>query len=74
VGIRGEGLLLGLELHPGVTAVQVRDALFERGILIGTSRDPQVLRLSPALNLPMSAVAELAHALGEMGMATDADL
>ncbi|MFT4647389.1 MAG: acetylornithine/succinyldiaminopimelate/putrescine aminotransferase [Glaciecola sp.] len=66
VGIRGEGLLLGLELHASITAVQVRDALFKAGILVGTSRDPHVLRLSPPLNLPLSAVSELGEALGSI--------
>ncbi|MCA9001249.1 MAG: aspartate aminotransferase family protein [Planctomycetes bacterium] len=63
VGVRGAGLLLGLELHPTVTATQARDVLFDAGILVGTSRDPFILRLSPPLNLPLSAVDELAAAL-----------
>ncbi|HTF88815.1 MAG TPA: aminotransferase class III-fold pyridoxal phosphate-dependent enzyme [Planctomycetota bacterium] len=61
--IRGEGLLLGLVLHPGLKAVTVRDRLLEQGILVGTCDDPSVLRLSPALNLPSDAPARLAAAL-----------
>ena len=65
-GIRGQGLLLGLELHESVTASEVRDALFEAGVLVGTSRDPHILRLSPPLNLPLSAVSELGEALARI--------
>ncbi|MEO6711214.1 MAG: aminotransferase class III-fold pyridoxal phosphate-dependent enzyme, partial [Planctomycetota bacterium] len=61
--IRGEGLLLGLVLQPGLKAVAVRDLLLQQGILVGTCDDPGVLRLSPALNLPSDAPARLAAAL-----------
>jgi acetylornithine/succinyldiaminopimelate/putrescine aminotransferase len=49
--IRGAGLLLGLVLEPGLSAASARDALLERGVLVGTSNDPRVLRLSPPLTL-----------------------
>jgi len=49
--VRGAGLLLGLELRPGLRAADVRDALLERGILTGTCNDPSILRLSPPLTL-----------------------
>ncbi len=71
-GIRGKGLLLGLELNESVTASEVRDALFEAGILVGTSRDPHVLRLSPPLNLPLSAVSELGDALANIQVGKEA--
>ncbi len=71
-GIRGKGLLLGLELQDSVTASEVRDALFEAGVLVGTSRDPHVLRLSPPLNLPLSAVSELGDALEKIQAAKEA--
>ena len=63
IGVRGTGLLIGLELAEGLTAKQARDGLLEQGILTGTCWDPQVLRLSPPLTLPGSAVGQLAQAL-----------
>ena len=51
VSVRGAGLLLGLVLDEGLAAADVRDALLERGVLVGTSNDPRVLRLSPPLTL-----------------------
>ncbi len=71
IGIRGKGLLLGLELLDSVTATEVRDALFQAGVLVGTSRDPHVLRLSPPLNLPLSAVSELGEALAKVPVAKE---
>ncbi|MCP5022517.1 MAG: hypothetical protein GY930_12180, partial [bacterium] len=70
-GIRGEGLLLGLELADSVTATEVRDALLKIGVLVGTCRDPYVLRLSPPLNLPLSAVSELGEALAKVPVAKE---
>jgi acetylornithine aminotransferase/acetylornithine/N-succinyldiaminopimelate aminotransferase len=61
--VRGAGLLLGLELEPGVKATDVRDQLLERDVLVGTSNDPSVLRLSPPLILEPAAAARLADAL-----------
>jgi acetylornithine/succinyldiaminopimelate/putrescine aminotransferase len=49
--IRGAGLLLGLVLDEGLAAADVRAELLERGVLVGTSNDPRVLRLSPPLTL-----------------------
>lgn len=63
VGVRGAGLLIGLELAPGLSAKQARDGLLAHGVLTGTCWDPQVLRLSPPLTLPGSAVGQLAQAL-----------
>lgn len=61
--IRGAGLLLGLVVKPELKAVAVRDGLLEQGVLVGTSDDPQVLRLSPALTLVPSDAARLQSAL-----------
>lgn len=47
--VRGKGLLLGIELQ--VEAKKVRDFLFSKGILTGTSANPSVLRLLPPLIL-----------------------
>ena len=68
-GIQGAGFLLGLRTTPRAAAV--RDALLERNILAGTSGDPHILRLLPALILQPSHVEVLAQALEEL---TDASL
>jgi acetylornithine aminotransferase/acetylornithine/N-succinyldiaminopimelate aminotransferase len=59
--VRGRGLLLGLE-----TSAPARDvvaALFDRGILVGTSSDPHVLRLMPPLSVSDAELDRLAEAL-----------
>jgi acetylornithine aminotransferase/acetylornithine/N-succinyldiaminopimelate aminotransferase len=63
VRLRGAGLLLGLVVEQGLKAAVVRDALLAQGVLVGTSDDPQVLRLSPALTLEPCAAERLAAAL-----------
>ena len=63
-GIQGAGFLLGLKTTPRAAAV--RDALLDRGILAGTSADPHILRLLPALILQPSHVEALAQALEEL--------
>jgi acetylornithine/succinyldiaminopimelate/putrescine aminotransferase len=60
-GTQGEGFLLGLRTRPPAKAVQA--ALLERGILAGTSGDPQVLRLLPPFTLEAAQVAPLREAL-----------
>jgi len=63
-GLQGRGLLLGLRCTG--TAAAVRNALFERDILTGTSADPQILRLLPPLVLEPAHVSQLAAALSEV--------
>ncbi len=65
--VRGAGLLLGLELKPGLTAKPVRDALLREGVLVGTCDDPSVLRLCPALTLKPERARLLAAALDAVG-------
>ena len=67
--IQGRGLLLGLATRPRAAAV--RDALLARDILVGTSADPHMLRLLPALILSTEHVQILATALEDL---TDAPL
>ncbi|HLL77187.1 MAG TPA: aminotransferase class III-fold pyridoxal phosphate-dependent enzyme [Pyrinomonadaceae bacterium] len=50
VGLRGRGLLLGIEFEKEAAA-KVHKALLERRIITGTSSDPRVLRLLPPLCL-----------------------
>jgi acetylornithine/succinyldiaminopimelate/putrescine aminotransferase len=68
VAVRGVGLLLGLVLEPGLSAAKVRDELLEQGVLVGTSNDPRVLRLSPPLVLEPEQAARLARALASLSL------
>ncbi|MBI3820424.1 MAG: aspartate aminotransferase family protein [Planctomycetes bacterium] len=68
--VRGAGLLLGLVLKNGFKGAEVRDTLLQQGVLVGTSDDPRVLRLSPSLTLRASEVAPLANALASFDTAT----
>jgi acetylornithine/N-succinyldiaminopimelate aminotransferase len=61
--VRGEGLLLGLELEAGYGAKAVRDALLAEGVLVGTCDDPRILRLCPPLTLRPERAAILGDAL-----------
>lgn len=63
--VRGRGCLLGLEVRGNAKGLQAR--LLARGFIVGTSRDPGVLRLLPPLNTPLEALDELATALHGMG-------
>lgn len=62
--IQGKGLLLGLVCDR--PAVAVRDALLEQDILIGTSADPNVLRILAPLILESRHVTQLSHALASL--------
>lgn len=64
IGIQGAGFLLGLRTV--IPAAKVRDALLEQDILVGTSSDPNVIRLLPPLVLQAQHVAQLAAALKEI--------
>ena len=62
---QGMGFLMGLRCS--VPANDVRDGLLERGILVGTSTDPAVIRLLPPLVLERRHIEELIDALTDMG-------
>jgi len=64
VSIRGAGFLLGLVCDR--PAAEVRDALLHRDILVGTSADPNVVRLMPPLTLNEEHARTLARALNEI--------
>jgi acetylornithine/N-succinyldiaminopimelate aminotransferase len=64
-GVRGRGLLLGVEFVEPVAA-KVNKALLERRIITGTSSDPKVLRLLPPLNLSNGEVRLFVEALREV--------
>jgi acetylornithine/N-succinyldiaminopimelate aminotransferase len=62
--IQGDGFLLGLRTSRPARAIV--DELLEKGILAGTSGDPNVVRLLPPLILEETHVAALAQALAEI--------
>ncbi|HSS49031.1 MAG TPA: aminotransferase class III-fold pyridoxal phosphate-dependent enzyme [Thermoanaerobaculia bacterium] len=63
-GIQGEGFLLGLRTTRPARGIV--DELLTKGILTGTSGDPNVVRLLPPLVLEEAHVAKLAQALSEV--------
>ncbi len=67
--LRGAGLLLGMVLKPGLKGADVRDQLLAQGVLVGTSDDPRVLRLSPPLILEPRAAERLKRALEALEVA-----
>jgi acetylornithine/succinyldiaminopimelate/putrescine aminotransferase len=60
--VRGKGLLLGLQLDR--PAGPVVSAMIDRGVVAGTSSDPQVLRLLPPLTIGEAEVNEFVRVLG----------
>lgn len=60
-GVRGEGLLLGLEV--GAHAKALKAYLLEKRILVGGSDDPGVLRLMPPLSVGAASVDALVNAV-----------
>ena len=65
IEIQGSGFLIGLRCGPN--AVEVRDKLLEKDILVGTSADPEVLRLMPPLILERQHMWQLIETLVAMG-------
>jgi acetylornithine/succinyldiaminopimelate/putrescine aminotransferase len=63
-GIQGEGFLLGLRTTRPARGIV--DELLAKGILAGTSGDPNVVRLLPPLVLEEAHVVKLAQALSEV--------
>ena len=63
--VLGRGCLIGLRVHGPAKRLQTQ--LLERGFITGTSGDAAVLRLLPALNLPVQAIGDLSAALAALG-------
>lgn len=61
-GVRGEGLLLGM--NAGAQAPALKAHLFKECILVGGSDDPAVLRLMPPLNISIHALETLLDSVG----------
>ncbi len=65
--VRGAGLLLGVRMKPPFDqAKTVRQALFEKRILTGTSDDPAFLRLMPPLTLSREQAQLLIQAVASL--------
>lgn len=64
-GVRGRGLLLGIEFAEPVAA-NVQKELLARRIITGTSSDPSVLRLLPPLCVTQAEAGLFAGALKEL--------
>jgi acetylornithine/succinyldiaminopimelate/putrescine aminotransferase len=62
--VQGRGFLLGLRCRR--SAKEMLQALLDRGILVGTSADPSVMRLLPPLILERAHVHELLNALADI--------
>jgi len=62
--VRGLGLLLGLSLD--IPAKEVQTAALERGIILGTSGDPNVLRVMPPMVVTQDHIEHLAAVLAEV--------
>ena len=60
--VRGMGLLLGLLLD--LPAKDVQAGALERGVILGTSADPNVLRLMPPMVVTEQDIEHLAWVLG----------
>jgi acetylornithine/succinyldiaminopimelate/putrescine aminotransferase len=64
--VRGAGLLLGIVLEEGLTAREARDQLLAQDVLVGTSDDPNVLRLFPALALTIEQAERFGEAFATL--------
>jgi acetylornithine/N-succinyldiaminopimelate aminotransferase len=65
VSVQGQGFLLGLRCN--IPARDVCAALLKKNILVGTSADPDVIRLLPSLTLTTQHIDELIDALKDIG-------
>ncbi|MFW2368872.1 MAG: putrescine aminotransferase [Desulforhopalus sp.] len=65
-GIRGRGLLLGMEFPSDEIGYKVASGLFSRGVLTaGTLTNAQTIRIEPALNIPYELIDEMLKRLEE---------
>ena len=60
----GKGLLIGMEFPVQEIGWKVASGLFKRGVLVaGTYSKAQVIRIEPALGIPMDLLKEMLHRL-----------
>ena len=63
-GAHGKGLLIGMEFPVQEIGWQVAAGLFKRGVLVaGTYSKAQVIRIEPALGIPMATLQEMLNRL-----------
>jgi putrescine aminotransferase len=63
-GAHGKGLLIGMEFPVQEIGWQVASGLFKRGVLVaGTYSKSQVIRIEPALGIPMDLLQEMLNRL-----------
>ena len=63
-GTQGKGLLIGMEFPVQEIGWQVASGLFKRGVLVaGTYSKAQVIRIEPALGIPMELLQEMLNRL-----------
>lgn len=63
-GVRGKGLLIGLEFPSDAVGYQCAGALFRRGVLVaGTYSKARTIRIEPPLGIPMALLQEVLNRL-----------
>jgi acetylornithine/succinyldiaminopimelate/putrescine aminotransferase len=63
--VLGRGCLLGLRFEGD--SLEIQQELLRRGFIIGSSSNPQVLRLLPPINTPKEAITAFSEVLAELG-------
>ncbi len=63
-GVRGKGLLIGLEFPSDLVGYQCAGALFRRGVLVaGTYSRARTIRIEPPLGIPIALLQEMLNRL-----------
>jgi 4-aminobutyrate aminotransferase/(S)-3-amino-2-methylpropionate transaminase len=71
VEVRGEGLMIGIEMTGGDVAMRAMRGLLKRGYLVLTGgMRSEVVTLTPALNIAEERLTDAAHALREVLMSS----
>ncbi|CUH95571.1 Acetylornithine aminotransferase [Propionispora sp. 2/2-37] len=64
--VRGRGLMIGIALTKEGAGGVMMSELITRGVLVAyTLNNPKVIRLEPPLTIPVVAVDQIVHAIGE---------
>jgi putrescine aminotransferase len=72
---QGKGLLIGMEFPVQEVGWKVASGLFKRGVLVaGTYSKAQVIRIEPALGIPMELLQEMLNRLEDTFREVDATL